>query len=202
MYKKRLVPFLLIGLMALPGCGNKNVEEKNKKVAKKDLPQKGKGLPFSGSADKGKYFDEEVEGFALGEDVLVEGKDENGVWKRTAQGDSLEPVFFEFDCHKVPADQQPVVAYDVERVKELVEKDNVAFVVEGNADSHFKSRLYNVAKSQLRAEVIKEELINAGVAAEKVKTVGLGDAKKLVDVPGKERKNRRAEIVEVFSQAA
>lgn len=201
MEKRQLLPFLLIALVALPACGPKNCEEKNKKMVKTNQRQKGRGIPTSGSKDEGKYFDEQVESFALNEDangVLVEGKDESSSWK-TAKNNSLacEPIFFEFDSHEITPDQQPVLAYDIERVKELVDKDNVAVVVEGDADSHFVSKAYNVAKSQLRAEIVKKELVDAGVPARKVKTIGYGDAKKLVDVPGKERKNRRAEIIEV-----
>ncbi len=203
MERRQILPFLLVALVALPACGPKSCEEKNKKMVKKDQRQRGKGIPTSGNKDEGKYFDEQVESFALNEDsegVLVEGRDEATSWS-TAKNNSLacEPIFFGFDSHEITPDQQPVLAYDIERVKELVANDNVAVVVEGDADSYFVSKAYNVAKSQLRAEVVKKELVEAGVPASQIKTIGYGDAKKLVDVPGKERKNRRAEILPVVA---
>ena len=203
MEKRQLIPFLLCALVILPACGPKKTEEKNKKVVKKDHRQKGSGIPTSNNGDEGKYFDEQVESFALNEDadgVLVEGKDEATSWT-TAKNNSLacEPIFFGFDKHEIEASEQPVLACDIERVKELVEKDVVAIVVEGIADSYFVSKTYNIAKSQLRAEVVKKELVDAGIASSNIKTIGYGDAKKLVDVSGKERKNRRAEIIEVIA---
>jgi OmpA-OmpF porin, OOP family len=73
---------------------------------------------------------------------------------------------------------------------------NFTFVVSGHTDTTGSAQR-NEALSGERAEVIRKELVQRGVAANEIESVGMGSKKPVVkpdDTPAKRAKNRRYEI--------
>lgn len=202
-------------LMVLPGCLFKQdgVEIKDAKKSKKvALVDKAAGIPLSGK-DEGKFYDKEVEAFVLedadGEEGLkfdvnremqlarADMDNESKHWKEDAGFDqaAFEPIFFDFDKEDIRQDQETALAFDVQEAQKAAQEG--AVVVAGHSDSHFISETYNIAKSEKRARSVAHKLEDAGVAKDKIKVIGYGDRQKLVDVAGKEEKNRRVELKKV-----
>jgi OmpA-OmpF porin, OOP family len=73
---------------------------------------------------------------------------------------------------------------------------NFTFVVSGHTDSTGAAKR-NDALSAERAEAIRKEMVQRGVAASEIESVGMGSKKLVVkpdDTPAKRAKNRRYEI--------
>lgn len=208
---------LVVGvLFVLPGCLFQDNGE-TKKSKKTALADEGKGIPLAGlTRDEGKFFDSQVEAFVLDEttdeeladfDATREMQlaradiDQEPVWKEDLSFDqqNFETIYFDFDKHEIREDQRATLAFDLEQAKEAIKEGSLA--IEGHSDSHFVSELYNIAKSEKRARAIAAELQRVGIPQDKIKVVGYGDKKKAVDAPGKEERNRRAEIIRLTETA-
>ena len=73
---------------------------------------------------------------------------------------------------------------------------NFKFVVSGHTDSRGSAE-HNKELSAKRAAVIERELVQKGVAASEIESVGMGSERRLVapdDTPAKQAKNRRYEL--------
>lgn len=208
--KSKSLFVLSLSLLFLPACVFKKdggeLKTKKQKAKKTSFFSRGKGIPTSTKKDEGKYFDEEVERFALGEDefdvnreMLVAQADRVGADWKVVKDDALscESIHFDFDSADITPDEMQKLAYDIERIKGILDKEDVAITLEGHSDKHYISKTYNIAVSERRARVVREKLIDAGIDPERVKIVAYGDMKPAVDVAGKERRNRRVEFVEV-----
>lgn len=207
--------FPIVLLMVLPGCLFKqdSLEVKNTKKSKKvALVDKAAGIPLSSNKDEGKFYDGNVEAFILEDNdeeslrfdgnhemqlAKVEIESESKHWQEDSGFDQagFEPIFFNFDDHEIRGDQETALAFDVQEAQKASQEG--AVVVAGHSDSHFVSETYNIAKSEKRARSVADKLEDAGVAKDKIKVIGYGDRQKLVDVAGKEEKNRRVELKKV-----
>lgn len=212
--KNKSLSIIVLSLIFLPACLFKKdgdeVKSKNKKAKAKRTAffSRGKGIPTSSGRDEGKYFDEEVEKFVLGEDeefdvgkeMLVAQADKNE-WKVVSDaGLACESIHFDFNSAEITATESEKLAYDVECIKDWLDKDGTAITLEGHSDKHYISKTYNIAVSERRARRVRDRLIEAGVEPDKIKIVAYGDMKPAVDVAGKERRNRRVEFVEVAAE--
>ena len=208
--KNKNLLVLTLALIFLPACVFKKdggeVKPKKQKAKKTSFFSRGKGIPTASNKDEGKYFDEEVERFALGEDefdvnreMLVAQADKSGTnWKVIKDADfACESIYFDFDSAEITNEEMGKLAYDVEHIKELLDKEDVVITLEGHSDKHYVSKTYNIAVSERRARKVREKLIDAGIDPERIKIVAYGDMKPAVDIAGKERRNRRVEFVEV-----
>jgi peptidoglycan-associated lipoprotein len=210
---KKVLFSILALVVLLPGCFEKDSKPNKKKGKKKVALDSGKGIPLSQnlSYDEGMYFDPEVEKFALGEDEFDEAREltvaradeKRSVWHASEKDDlACDAIYFDFDSDIIKEDQQATLAYDVERAKDITEKEGKAITLGGHSDKHFISKTYNIAKSEKRARRVKAELVDAGVDEGKINIVAYGDMKPAVNTSGKERKNRRVEFSEVETAAA
>ncbi len=188
------VLLLAVPLLFLAGCGKKKATD-SKKTA-----QAGRGLPPSGGQKGTKKYGKNVEAFMLDDqdDSEVTTLDLNGQdqanWTEDRSTKGFEPVFFDFDKFNIREDQKQIVAYDTEKAKAAVQ-ENKQLKVEGHADKHYVSELYNLAISQKRAHTMVNALAEAGVDKNALHAVGFGATRPALDMPGKVQENRRAEIV-------
>jgi outer membrane protein OmpA-like peptidoglycan-associated protein len=78
-----------------------------------------------------------------------------------------------------------------------------SIIIEGHSDQRGKAK-YNQKLSQKRAEYIRDQLVEAGLSAESIKVIGLGERQLLVNCRSticgvkEEQKNRRVEIKAQF----
>ncbi len=186
---------LVIPLVFFTGCGKKKVTDH-----KKMSHTVGKGLPLSGSKGSKKYG-KEIEAFVLDDEesstpttLALNSKAEHAWVEDRASSKGFEPVLFDFDKFNIREDQGAVVAYDTAKAKSAVAEGKL-LKVEGHADKHYVSEIYNLAISQKRAHTLVNTLAEAGIDKSALKPVGFGATRPAVDLPGKVQENRRAEIV-------
>ncbi len=164
------------------------------------MAQVGKGFDLSGSKKGSKKYGKDLEAFVLDdqdEDSMktVSATGKQLAWKEEKGGTkAFEPVFFDFDRFNIRPDQQEAVKIDAAQAKTTVAQGK-KLKVEGHADKHYVSELYNLAISQKRAHTMVNALADAGVDKSALNAVGFGATKPAVDAPGKIEANRRAEIV-------
>lgn len=79
--------------------------------------------------------------------------------------------------------------------QQITGRENVEIIIVGHTDTAASSA-YNDALSLRRAEKVRQNLIDAGVAAEIIKVAGLGERELLIDTPDNtpQPENRRVEI--------
>lgn len=188
------VVMLLVPLMGLTGC------LKKKKKAEIKTAEMGRGFDLRGSKKGSKRYGKDLEAFVLDdadEETSVVGA--NGqkqvAWKEEgAEAQAFEKVFFDFDRFNIRADQADAVKVDVAQGKAAVAEGKM-LKVEGHADKHYISELYNLAISQKRAHTMVTALADAGIDKTVLKPVGFGATKPAIDAPGKVQENRRVEII-------
>ncbi len=191
------VLLLSVPLMWFTGCGKKKPKE-----TKKMSQVAGRGVPLSGSKKGVRKYGKDLEAFMLDDEesdkpmtVALNGQSQ-GSWTEDKSGaKSFEPVFFDYDKYTIRPDQMQVVAYDAAKAKSAVEEGKM-LKVEGHADQHYVSEIYNLAISQKRAHTMVDQLAQAGVEKSALKAIGFGATRPAVNLPGaKAQENRRAEIV-------
>ena len=187
---------LLVPLMGLTGC-----LKKKKKTEIKTAQEVGRGFNLSGSKKGSKRYNKDLEAFVLddADEESVSAVGMNGqkqvAWKEEgAKAQAFEKVFFDFDRYNIRKDQEDAVKVDIAQGKAMVAEGKM-LKVEGHADKHYISELYNLAISQKRAHTMVNALADAGIDRTVLKPVGFGATKPAVDVPGKVQENRRVEIV-------
>lgn len=206
--------FLLFPLLVLTGCKWSKKKEatetkRSKKIALYDNKHRGLPIIRDGKKKDDKKSTKELAAFVISDedDLLVSPQrrisDDKNVshsdagWNRQENAErGFEPVLFGFDSTEIRSKEEPKLAYDIQHAKEAVAK-GYTIVVEGHADSKYVSAEYNVAKSEQRAKVGAEKLVEAGIPQKQIKVVAYGDNKKAVNVAGKEERNRRIEFVPV-----
>ncbi len=181
---------------------------KSKKVALQDTHH---GLPITqdGKKSSRKQHAKDIEAFIVKEHddelllspSLVASNDNishsDSGWVREKESQKeFEPVLFAFDSSEIREKERSKLSYDIAQAQQAA-RDGYTLVVEGHADKKYMSAEYNIAKSEERAKVGKEELVRNGVPEEQIKIVAYGDHKPAVNVPGKEERNRRIEFVKV-----
>ncbi len=188
------VLLLAVPLLCLTGC-------LKKKKTEKKMAQVGRGFDLSGSKQGSKKYGKDLEAFVLDDqdEESMKSVATNGqkqlAWKEEQSGSkAFEPVFFDFDRFSIRPDQEEAVKLDAAQAKTAVAQGKM-LKVEGHADKHYISELYNLAISQKRAHTMVNALADAGVEKSTLKAVGFGATKPAVDAPGKIEANRRAVIV-------
>lgn len=187
---------LLVPLMGLTGC-----LKKKKKSDTKTAQVVGKGFNLSGSKKSSKRYNKDLEAFVLDDAdeeslsvVSANGKKQVAWKEEGTEAKAFEKVFFDFDRYNIRPDQQEAVKLDVAQGKATVAQGKM-LKVEGHADKHYVSELYNLAISQKRAHTMATALADAGIDRTAIKPVGFGATKPAIDAPGKIQENRRVEIV-------
>lgn len=128
-----------------------------------------------------------------------------------AANEKFATVYFDFDRYGVRADQEEIVAQDVDRaVKVLTEKEEAGqapkIVVEGHACHSAGSAVYNLAISERRAKSVADRLVASGIARENIKVVGRGaempaviEGEQVTGGRAEQWANRRVELHTVYS---
>jgi peptidoglycan-associated lipoprotein len=86
---------------------------------------------------------------------------------------NVKDVYFDYDKADVRADQQAAIQADVAF---LQQHPNISFTVEGHCDERGSTE-YNLALGDNRASAVKNALVGAGIAADRVKTISYGKEK-------------------------
>jgi peptidoglycan-associated lipoprotein len=103
---------------------------------------------------------------------------------------NVQDAFFDYDTYDIRGDAQSVLAKDASY---LVSHPNVRVVIGGYCDER-GSNEYNLALGQNRADAAKNALIQAGVAATRIRVVSYGKEKPYCSESTEEcwQQNRRA----------
>ncbi len=104
----------------------------------------------------------------------------------------LRGVQFDFDSSEIRSDAKPVLDRAVEM---LGENGEVNVVVDGYTDSVGTDE-YNLALSIRRAEAVYRYLVNRGIAPERLRVQGFGEARPVAsnDTDSGRAQNRRVEL--------
>jgi len=86
---------------------------------------------------------------------------------------NIQHIFFDYDKYEVRADQQPTLQADAQW---LTQHPNVSFTIEGHCDER-GSIEYNMALGDNRANSIKNALVQAGIAPDRIRTISYGKEK-------------------------
>lgn len=189
--------FALILLLSVPACFKKKVCKPDSCVPKTEAKEWKKG----GEAK----FDEDAEEFYLEDeetgnvfDNTKEAKPASDLDLQEVDIDNgdEEVVQFDFDRTDIKPEEAPKIERSVKQIKETIKKNpTVKVAVKGHSCHIAKSKTYNYAISQERADKVKKEYVKQGVPVEKVSAVGYGDSQPITEAKGKEGQapNRRAE---------
>ena len=126
---------------------------------------------------------------ALGDRPKLAPEDAPGMAEFRA---NMKTVYFDYDKSELRAAQKAVLANDAAYLKS---KKDVRLIVEGHCDKR-GSVEYNFSLGQRRADVVREFLIQKGVAASRITTLSKGSEEPAVAGESDEAyaKNRRAEF--------
>lgn len=145
------------------------------------------------------------------QDEVLELDAQEFAWQQEDESDAFSTVYFDFDRYGVRADQEEVVAQDIDRaVKVLTEKEEAGqapkIVVEGHACHSAGSAVYNLAISERRAKSVADRLVASGVSRENIKVVGRGaempaviEGEQVTGGRAEQWANRRVELHTVYS---
>ena len=86
---------------------------------------------------------------------------------------NVKDIFFDYDKYDIRADQQGLLQSDAQF---LGQHPNITFTLEGHCDERGSTE-YNLALGTNRAESVKSALVQAGVAANRIKTISYGKEK-------------------------
>jgi peptidoglycan-associated lipoprotein len=86
---------------------------------------------------------------------------------------NVQDIFFDYDKYEVRADAQAALAHDAAY---LMSHSNAKILIGGYCDER-GSNEYNLALGQNRAESARKILLNAGVAASRIRVISYGKEK-------------------------
>ena len=106
---------------------------------------------------------------------------------------NVHDIYFDYDKYDVRPDQQGTLQSDAQW---LVAHPNVRFTVEGHCDERGSTE-YNLALGENRAGAVKQALVQAGVAADRIKTISYGKEKPFCTEANEQcwQQNRRGHFV-------
>jgi len=106
---------------------------------------------------------------------------------------NIKDIYFDYDKYDVRPDQQAALQGDVAF---LTQHPNVKFTIEGHCDERGSTE-YNLALGDNRANAAKTALTQAGVAADRIKTISFGKERPFCTESNEEcwQQNRRAHFV-------
>ena len=85
----------------------------------------------------------------------------------------VKDIFFDYDKYDIRSDQQAALQGDASFLKE---HQNVKFTVEGHCDERGSTE-YNLALGDNRANAVKQALVQAGISADRIRTISYGKEK-------------------------
>jgi peptidoglycan-associated lipoprotein len=85
----------------------------------------------------------------------------------------VKDIYFDYDKYEIRPDQQVALQGDA---KFLQQHANIRITIEGHSDERGSTE-YNLALSSNRADTVKNALIQAGVAGDRMKTISYGKEK-------------------------
>ncbi len=108
-------------------------------------------------------------------------------------GQNVKDIFFDYDKYDVRADQQAAMQADAQF---LAQHPNIKFTIEGHCDERGSTE-YNLALGDKRANTVKDALTQAGVAADRIRTISYGKEKPFCTESNEQcwQENRRAHFV-------
>ena len=137
----------------------------------------------------------------IGVDELTEGDDINALAGEKRFEDlytkctdvNFEPVYFGFDASMVPSFELGKIDAVVQH---LTEKTDRVVVIEGNCDER-GSNEYNVILGESRSTILRNYLVQNGIATDRIQTRSYGEEKPAVDGHDESAwaRNRRGEFV-------
>ncbi len=86
---------------------------------------------------------------------------------------SVKDIYFDYDKSDVRASEQASIQADAAF---LQQHPNISFTIEGHCDERGSTE-YNLALGDNRASTVKNALVGAGIAADRIKTVSYGKEK-------------------------
>jgi len=86
---------------------------------------------------------------------------------------NVKDIFFDYDKYDIRPDQQAGMQADASW---LAQRPNVKFTIEGHCDERGSTE-YNLALGDNRANAVKNALVQAGVAADRIRTISYGKEK-------------------------
>ncbi len=106
---------------------------------------------------------------------------------------NVKDIYFDYDKYDVRPDQQTAIQADAQF---LQQHPNINFTVEGHCDERGSTE-YNLALGDNRANAVKNALTQAGVAANRVKTISYGKEKPFCTESNEQcwQQNRRGHFV-------
>jgi peptidoglycan-associated lipoprotein len=106
---------------------------------------------------------------------------------------NVHDIFFDYDKYDIRASEQATLQADAQW---LAAHPGVKFTLEGHCDERGSTE-YNLALGDNRANSVKQALVQAGVAAENIKTVSFGKEKPFCTESTEEcwQQNRRGHFV-------
>ncbi|HEV2699098.1 MAG TPA: peptidoglycan-associated lipoprotein Pal [Terriglobales bacterium] len=106
---------------------------------------------------------------------------------------NVKDIYFDYDKSDVRADQQASVQADAAFLQQHA---NISFTVEGHCDVRGSTE-YNLALGDSRASAVKNALVGAGIAADRIKTVSFGKEKPFCTESNEScwQQNRRGHLV-------
>jgi len=83
---------------------------------------------------------------------------------------NIKDIYFEYDKSDIRADQQGSLQSDISFLRQ---HPNISFTIEGHCDERGSTE-YNLALGDSRANSVRNALVQAGVAADHIKTISYG----------------------------
>ena len=165
-------------------------------------------LMFSGCSDKepvveettNTVVEEEVvvvdESNAADTPAVIEGTDlDSGSMSRSALESRLSPVYFDFDKYNLTSDDVEILQDNTKMFNKNTGGSEYSIKLEGNCDE-WGSDEYNFALGLKRANSVKDELLNGGIAANRITLVSYGSSSPVCTDKTQEcwSKNRRVDF--------
>ena len=106
---------------------------------------------------------------------------------------NMKDAYFDYDKYDIRADAQQALAADAQF---LAQHPNIRFTIEGHCDERGSTE-YNLGLGDNRANAAKNALVQAGVSADRIKTISYGKEKPFCTESNEQcwQQNRRAHFV-------
>lgn len=120
---------------------------------------------------------------------------DSGSMSRSALEARLSPVYFAFDKYNLTSDDIDILSENTKIFNKNVDGSKFAIKLEGNCDE-WGSDEYNFALGLKRANSVKDELLNEGIAASRITLVSYGSSSPVCTEKTHEcwSKNRRVDF--------
>jgi peptidoglycan-associated lipoprotein len=106
---------------------------------------------------------------------------------------NVKDVYFEYDSYEIRPDGQSAIQADAQFLKQ---HPGISFTVEGHCDERGSTE-YNLALGDNRANAVKNALTQAGITADRIKTISFGKEKPFCTESNEQcwQQNRRGHFV-------